>query len=99
MLNIDNHSKALAFKKFKSLLYKCYPKIVNKFKNHRNTFDMRHLFVILFDCVPNIKNYYSIDRLLKNVNALQVRTGKTPTTRLYSDTEKYFFKKIFNKKM
>ena len=35
-----------------------------------------------------MKNYYSIDRLLKNVNVLQVGTGKNPTTPLYSETKK-----------
>ena len=35
-----------------------------------------------------MKNYYSIDRLLKNVNILQVGTGKNPNTPLYSDTKK-----------
>ena len=44
--------------------------------------------VLLFDCVPNMKNYCSIDRLLKNVYFLQVGTGKNPTTPLYSDTKK-----------
>ena len=88
MLNIDNHSKALVFKKFERLLYKYYHKIVKKFNNQHNKFDIRQLLIILYDCIPNIKIYYSIDRLLKNVKALQVRIGKTPTTRLYSDTKK-----------
>ena len=35
-----------------------------------------------------MKNYYSIDRLLKNVNVLQVGTGKNPTTTLYIETKK-----------
>ena len=34
-----------------------------------------------------MKNYYNIDRLFKNVNALQVGTDKNPTTSLYSDTK------------
>ena len=34
-----------------------------------------------------MKNFYNIDRLLKNVNVLQVGTGKNPTTPLYSDTK------------
>ena len=32
-----------------------------------------------------MKNYYSIHRLLKNVNILQVGTGKNPAIPLYSD--------------
>ena len=33
LLNIDNHLKTLAFKKFKHPLYKYYPKFVKTFKN------------------------------------------------------------------
>ena len=35
-----------------------------------------------------MKNYYSIGRLSKNVNVLQVGTGNNPTTPLRSDTKK-----------
>ena len=35
-----------------------------------------------------MKNYHSTDGLLKNVNVLQVRTGKNPTTPLCSETKK-----------
>ena len=42
-----------------------------------------------------MKNYWSIDRLLKNVNVLQIETGKNQTTPLYSDTKKV---KIFQTK-
>ena len=87
-LNIDNRSKALTFKKFKRPLHKYYPKFVKTFKKHPNKFDIRQFLVILFYFVPNIKNYYSIDRLLKNANVLQAGTGKNPTTPLYSDTKK-----------
>ena len=80
-LNIDNRSKTLVFKKFKQLLYNYYPKFVKTFKKHHNKFDIRQFFVLLYDCVPSMKNYYSIDRLLKNV--LQVGTSKNLTTRLY----------------
>ena len=38
-----------------------------------------------------MKNYYGIDKLLKNVNVLQVGTGKMQTTHLYSDTKKVKF--------
>ena len=40
-LNIDNYAKALAFKKFKRLLYKYYPKFVKTFKIHPNKFDIK----------------------------------------------------------
>ena len=39
------------------------------------------------------KSYYSIDRLLKDVNVLQVGTGKNPSTRLYNE-----IKNVLNKK-
>ena len=55
---------------------------------HPNIFDIRHFLVPLYNCVPNVKNYYSIDRLFKNVNILQAAIGKNPTTPLYNDTEK-----------
>ena len=35
-----------------------------------------------------MKDYWSIARLLKNDNVLQIGTGKNPTTPLYSDTKK-----------
>ena len=35
-----------------------------------------------------MKNYYSIDRLLRNINVLQVGTVKNSTTPLYSDSNK-----------
>ena len=87
-LNIDNCSKALVLKKFKRLLYKYYPKFVKTFKKHPNKFDIRQFRVLLYGCVPNMKNYYSIDSLLINVDILQLGTGKNPTTPLYSDTKK-----------
>ena len=64
-LNTYNRSKPLAFKRFKHLLYKYYPKFFKTFKKHPNNFDRRQFFVILYDCVPNIKYQWSIDKLLK----------------------------------
>ena len=58
------------------------------FKKHPNKFDIRQFLVLLHGYVPNMKNYYSIDKLLKNVNVLPVGTGKYPTTSLYSDRKK-----------
>ena len=85
---MDNHSKTLVFKKLECLLCKYYPKFVQMFKKHPNKFDRRQFLVLLYECVPYMKNYYSIDRLLENVNVLQVGTGKNPTTPLYSETKK-----------
>ena len=87
-LKIDNHSKRLVFKQFKRLLYRYCPKFVKTFKKYPYKFDMRQLFVLLYDCVLNMKNYYSIDRILKNNIVLQEGTVKNPTTPLYSDTKK-----------
>ena len=49
-----------------------------------------------------MKNLWSTDRLLKNVNVLQVGAGKNSATPLYSDTKKWKFfklKKCKNNKM
>ena len=86
--NIDNRLKALALKRYKYLIYKYCPKFVKTFKKHPNKFDIRQFLVLLYNCVPNIKHYCSIDRLLKNVIVLQVGTSKNPTALLYSDTKK-----------
>ena len=88
MLKINNRSKTLAFKGCKHLLYIYYPKFIKTFKNHPNKFDMKQFFVLLYDCVPNMNNNCSIDKLLQNINVLQVGTGKNPTTALYSETKK-----------
>ena len=70
------------------LSYKYYPKFVKTFKKHPNKFDIRQCLGLLHNCAPNIKKYYSIDRLLKKVNILQVGTSKNSPNRLYSDTKK-----------
>ena len=85
-INIDSRSKYLTFIKFKHLLYKYYPKFVKTYKQHPIKFDIRQFLVLLYDSAPNIKNYCSIERLLKYVNFLQVGTGQNGTTPLYSDT-------------
>ena len=56
-VKFDNHSKAVAFKKFKCLLYKYYPKFLKTFKKHPNKVNIRQVLVLLYDCVPNMKNY------------------------------------------
>ena len=40
-LNIDKHSKDLAFEIFKRLQYKFYPKFVKAYKIQPNRFDIR----------------------------------------------------------
>ena len=97
LLNIDNCSKTLGFKKFKHLLHKYYPKFVKTFKKHPHKFDIRELLVLLYDCVPNMKNVLSIDRFLKNAYVLQLEIGKNPITPLYYETEKT--KNVLNEKM
>ena len=44
--------------------------------------------MLLYDCVPNLKNFISFNMLLKNVNVLQSGTGKNRTTPLYRETIK-----------
>ena len=65
-LNIDNRSKTLVSKNFKGSLYKYYHKFVKTFKKHPNKFDIRPFLVLLYDCVLNMKNYYSREILLKD---------------------------------
>ena len=75
-LNIDNHSKTLAFKKIKHILYKHYPKFANAYKKQSNRLDIWQFLALLYDCVPNVKHVWSIDRLFKNANILKSGTGK-----------------------
>ena len=63
LLNIDNCSKTLVFIKLKYHLYKYYPKFVKTIKKHPNKFDLRQFLVLLYECVPNMRKYYSIDTL------------------------------------
>ena len=79
-LNIENQSKTLVFKKYKRLLYKCYREFVKMFTKQPNKFDIRQFLVLLYDCVPSMKNYYSIGRLVKNLDVLEAGTVKTPNT-------------------
>ena len=76
LLNIDNHLKTLAFKKIKRILYEHYPKFANAYKKQPNRLDLWQFLVLLYDCVPNIKHVWSIDRLFKNPNILKSGTGK-----------------------
>ena len=65
LLNIGNQSKTFTFKTFKCVLYKYYPKLVKAYKNQSNRLDIKHFLAPLYDCVPDIKHFWSIDRLLK----------------------------------
>ena len=60
-----------------------------------NKFDIRQFLVHLYDYVPNMKNCYSIDGLLKDVNVLQKGTTGNPASPLYKDKRKseYFLSK------
>ena len=37
----------------------------------------------LYDCMPRLSQFLSIDKLLKNANVLQLWMGKNPTTPLH----------------
>ena len=83
--NSDNHSKILGFKKIKHLLYKYYPRFskICKNRSHLNQF-----LVLLYDCMPGLKHFLSIDKFLKNANVSQLGIGKNVTTVLYSENMK-----------
>ena len=94
-LNIDSCSKFSAFKKIKHLLYKHYHRFEKKYKNQSNSTCNRFL-VVLYDCIPNMKHLWSIDKFVRKAKVLQVGTSKNPTTTLYSEmtkTEKSFEEK------
>ena len=48
----------------------------------------KHLCKYYRKFVKAYKKHYSVDRLLRNVNVLQVGTGENSTTLLYSGTKK-----------
>ena len=60
LVNIDNHSKTLAFKKLKRLPYKCDPKSkltkAWKLTKQSNKLEIREFLVLCYDCIPNIKH-------------------------------------------
>ena len=62
-LNNGNHSKTLAFKKFKRLPYKYYPQFVKAYKKQPNRLGVRHFLFLLNDWIPNMKQVWSIDRI------------------------------------
>ena len=87
-LNIDNRSKPYFSKNLSTFSTDIILNLLKCLKNILiNSIQGSFLF-FFHGYVPNIKNYYSIDKLLKNVNVLPVGTGKYPTTSLYSDTKK-----------
>ena len=67
---------------------KCHPRLSKICKScaHLNQF-----LLLLYDCVPNVSQFLSISKLLKNPNVLQLKIGKNPTTALYKETRKRVF--------
>ena len=90
LVNFEECSKNLAFRKFKRLLYKYYCKFVKAYKKQPNRLDIRQSLVLLYDCVPSMKNIWIIYKLLKNANVLKSGTCKNSTTALYHETTKPF---------
>ena len=74
--NIFNYSKSLTFKKCKHLLCKYYPQFFKAYKKQPNRLETRQFLVLLYDCIPNMKHVWNIDRLLKNANILMSGAGK-----------------------
>ena len=62
----------------------------------KNSEHLNQFLVLLCDCMPNLKHFMSIDKLLKNVYVLRTGTGKSLTTALYRETTKpeHIFDKI-----
>ena len=91
--SIDNQSKVSGFRKFKRLLCKHYPRFskISTTGKHLNQFLM-----LLYNCVPNLSQLLSIDKLLKNDNVWQLGICRNLSTALYSDTAKH--EKLFDEK-
>ena len=49
---------------------------------------LNQCLTLLYNCVPRLSQFLSIDKLLKNANAVQLGIGKYSSTSLYSDTTK-----------
>ena len=80
--NSVNYSKASAFNKFKRLYYPRFFKI-RRFGECLNQF-----LVVLYDCVPSMSQFLSVDKLLLNDSVSQLGIVRNPTTPLCSDTTK-----------
>ena len=83
--NIDNRSKSPTSNKFKRLLYNYYPIFskISKIGENPNQF-----IALLYNCVPSLSQFWSIDKILKNDNVSELGMGKNQTTLLYSATTK-----------
>ena len=83
--NFGNHSKTSAFKKFKQFFFfvKTYK---NKPNSSSNRFCIKQFLILLYDCAPNLKQFLSIDVLLKNPSIIKSGTSKNPTSTLRSET-------------
>ena len=84
--NIDKHSKASAFKMLKRLLYKHYSRFskISKITEHLNQF-----LVLLYHFLHSLRQFLSINKLLKKDNSSQLGTSKYPTTPLYKEITKH----------
>ena len=58
----------------------------NKSSSSSNRLKINQFFVLLYDRVPNLNYFVSIENLLNNANVLLVGTSKNPATTLYSET-------------
>ena len=94
---LDNHSKNSAFKKFKRLSYNYFPKFVKTYKNESNfssnRLDINQFLIIFYDCVPNVSQFLSIDKLLENCNILQVSIKIRLLLYIEPQNLKFFLKK------
>ena len=77
--NFDNQSRSSGFKQFKCF----YINIILGFHRSEqkcafklNSVHLNQFLVLLYDCVPSLKYFLSIDKLLKNFNVSQLGTGK-----------------------
>ena len=84
----DNHSKAKAFKKFKHPLYKYYPRFSKICKDSEH---FHQFLILLYNCLSNLSQFLSIDKLFNNSNVSQLGMGKNPAAPLHSKTSKCDF--------
>ena len=85
--DVDTHSKASAFNKFKHLLYKNHLRFskVIRIGEHLHSF-----LVLSYDSLSSLSQFLSIliFELLNNDNVSRLATGKIPATPLYSESTK-----------
>ena len=81
----DNHSKAKVFKKFEHPLYKYYPRFSKIYKGSEH---FHQFLILLYNCLSNLSQFLSIDKLFNNSNVSQLGMRKNPAAPLYSKTSK-----------